>query len=350
MKALLLREYKQLEMTEMPAPEPAEDELLVRVEACGICGSDVHGFDGSSGRRIPPLVMGHEAAGRVVARGSRCERFAVGDRVTFDSTVYCGKCVYCRRGQVNLCEERQVLGVSCGDYRRMGAFAEMVVVPERIAYRLADDLPFAEAAMLEAVSVGMHAVRLTQPEADETAVVIGAGMIGALTAQAARAYGYARVVVADVDADRLKLIRELGFEDALQATGEELVRKVQALTGGLGADAVFEAVGKNETVNVAIDCARKGGRVTLIGNVTPEVTLPLQKVVSRELRLQGSAASSGEYPQAMEWMKEGKIRVKPLISAVAPLEEGAGWFGRLYGREAGLMKVILAPQGVEAAK
>lgn len=350
MKVLLLSAYKQLEMTEMPAPEPAEDELLVRVEACGICGSDVHGYDGASGRRIPPLVMGHEAAGTVVSRGAACTRFAVGDRVTFDSTVYCGRCVFCLKGQANLCERRQVLGVSCGDYRRMGAFAEAVAIPERIAYRLPDELSFAEAAMLEAASVAMHAVRLTPPAEGETALVIGAGMIGALVAQAARAYGYARVAVADVDANRLKLIRELEFEDALQATGGELVRQVQAMTGGLGADAVFEAVGKNETVNVAIDCARKGGRVTLIGNVTPEVTLPLQKVVSRELRLQGSAASAGEYPKAMEWMKEGKIRVKPLISAVAPLEEGAEWFTRLYGREPGLMKVILMPQVAEAAK
>lgn len=350
MKALLLREYNQLEMTEMPAPEPAADELLVRVEACGICGSDVHGFDGSSGRRIPPLVMGHEAAGTVVARGPKCEKFAVGDRVTFDSTVYCGQCVYCLRGQVNLCEKRQVLGVSCGDFRRMGAFAEAVVVPERIVYKLPDGLSFAEAAMLEAVSVAMHAVRLTQPEPGDTAVVIGAGMIGALTAQAARGYGYGEVIVADVDADRLKRMSDMRFKYTLQLTGEELVRKVQEMTGGLGADAVFEAVGKNETVNVAIDCARKGGRVTLIGNVTPEVTLPLQKVVSRELRLQGSAASSGEYPKAMEWMKAGTIQVKPLISVVAPLEEGAEWFRRLYRREAGLMKVILAPYGVEAAK
>ena len=243
MRALLLREYNQLEMAEMPEPEPAADELLVRVDACGICGSDVHGYDGSSGRRIPPLVMGHEAAGTVVARGAKCEKFAVGDRVTFDSTAYCGKCVYCRRGQVNLCEEREVLGVSCGDYRRMGAFAEMVAVPERIAYRLPDELSFAEAAMLEAVSVAMHAVRLTPPETADTAVVIGAGMIGALTAQAARGYGYAEVIVADVDANRLKRIGELGFEHALQATGEELVRKVREMTGGVGADVVFEGVG-----------------------------------------------------------------------------------------------------------
>jgi L-iditol 2-dehydrogenase len=350
MKALLLREYSQLEMTDLPAPIPAADELLVRVEACGICGSDVHGYDGTSGRRIPPLVMGHEAAGTVVSRGAACNQFAVGDRITFDSTVYCGQCVFCTRGQVNLCETRQVLGVSCGDYRRMGAFAELVAIPERIAYRLPDALSFAEAAMLEAASVAMHAVRLTPPEPGDTAVVLGAGMIGALTAQAARGYGYAQVIVADLDIDRLKRMREMGFEHTLQATGEELLRQVQARTGGLGADAVFEAVGKNETVNVAIDCVRKGGRVTLIGNVTPAVTISLQKVVSRELRLQGSAASSGEYPEAMQWMRDGKICVKQLISAVAPLEEGAEWFRRLYGREPGLMKVILAPNGTEAAQ
>ena len=115
----------------------APDEVLVRVEACGICGSDVHGYDGSSGRRIPPIVMGHEAAGTVAAVGAGVRGFAAGDRVTFDSTVYCGKCAYCQRGDINLCDNRQVIGVSCGDYRRHGAFAEYVAVPQRILYPLA---------------------------------------------------------------------------------------------------------------------------------------------------------------------------------------------------------------------
>src|SRR6266704_605274 len=132
MKALLLSVYRNLEIADVPVPTPAIDEVLVRVAACGICGSDVHGYDGSSGRRIPPLVMGHEAAGVVAEVGAGVTRFAVGDHVTFDSTVYCGTCEYCLSGQVNLCDNRQVIGVSTPDFRRAGAFAEYVSVPERI--------------------------------------------------------------------------------------------------------------------------------------------------------------------------------------------------------------------------
>jgi L-iditol 2-dehydrogenase len=148
MKALLLTDYKHLELADLPTPEPGPGEVLIRVAACGICGSDVHGYDGSSGRRIPPLVMGHEAAGVIAAVGSGVSAFKLGDRVTFDSTVYCGCCDFCQRGEVNLCDQRQVVGVACGEYRRAGAFAEYIAVPERILYPLPGSISFAEAAML----------------------------------------------------------------------------------------------------------------------------------------------------------------------------------------------------------
>lgn len=343
MNALVLSEYKHLELLERPRPVAGAGEVLVRVAACGICGSDVHGYDGSSGRRIPPLIMGHEAAGVVAELGEGIEEFRRGDRVTFDSTLYCGECRFCRAGQVNLCDRREVLGVSCGDYRRDGAFAEYVRVPERIVYRLPHAMPFAEAAMLEAVSVALHAVAVTELKGCETALVIGAGMIGLLTLQAAKAAGLKRVFIADVDATRLALAERLGATETLHLSGAELVQKCKELTEGAGVDVVLEAVGRNETVATAIDAVRKGGTVTLIGNVTPEVTVPLQKVVSRQLRLQGTAASAGEYPQAIEMVTNGTIQVKPLISAVAPLDEGPRWFERLYAHEPGLMKVVLTP-------
>jgi len=344
MKALLLAEYNKFELADLPRPIPGPEEVLVQVTACGICGSDVHGYDGSSGRRIPPIVMGHEAAGIVAETGSAVSDFGKGDRVTFDSTVYCGNCDYCRSGQMNLCDFRQVVGVSCGDYRRAGAFAEYVVVPQRILYRLPDTLSFPEAAMLEAVSVALHAVRLSEMRGGETALVIGAGMIGLLTLQAAKAAGAARVLITDLDATRLKLAKEMGADETLHLSGADLIAEVMRLTSGKGVDVVLEAVGRNETISAAIDCVRKGGTVLLIGNIKPEVTLPLQKVVSRQIRLQGTAASSGEYPQAIELMTSGKIRVKPLITAVAPLEEGPRWFDRLHAGEPNLMKVVLAPQ------
>ncbi|HEX4756341.1 MAG TPA: galactitol-1-phosphate 5-dehydrogenase [Terracidiphilus sp.] len=344
MKSLLLSEYSHLEIADLPLPVVGRGEVLVRVEACGICGSDVHGFDGSTGRRIPPIVMGHEAAGTVEATGEGVTKYKEGDRVTFDSTVYCGECQYCKRGQINLCDNREVIGVSCGDYRRHGAFAEFVVVPERIMYPLPMDFSFEEAAMLEAVSVAIHGVKVSEVAGGETALVIGAGMIGLLTLQAARAAGCKRVFITDVDETRLELARQVGADEVLHCSGAELVTEVMRLTGGNGVDLTLEAVGRNETVTSAIDCTRKGGKVTLIGNIMPEVTLPLQKVVVRQLRLQGSCASSGEYPEAIELIANGKIQVKQLITAVAGLEEGPRWFERLHSREPNLMKIILTPR------
>ena len=342
MKALLLSQYLQLEIAEIPIPTPARDEILVRVAACGICGSDVHGYDGSSGRRVPPLVMGHEAAGVVAETGADVNRFAKGDRITFDSTVFCGECENCRRGNMNLCDRRQVLGVSCGDYRRNGAFAEFVVVPARIVHRLPDNLSFSEAALLEAVAVALHAVSLAPIQAGSSALVVGAGTIGLLVQQALAVAGCAHVYVADVDATRLKLSASLGATTIL-GSGPEIAREVQRLTGGSGVDVAVEAVGLNQTVATAINSTRKGGTVVLVGNVSPEVTLPLQTVVTRQIRLQGSCASAGEYPRAIELMSDGKINVKPLITAVAPLEDGPRWFERLHAREPNLMKIVLQP-------
>jgi len=344
MKALLLSEYKNLSLQDLPQPVPGPDDVLVQVAACGICGSDVHGYDGSTGRRIPPIVMGHEAAGIVAALGSAVRKFAVGDRLTFDSTVYCGACDFCRKGEVNLCDNRQVVGVSCGEYSRAGAFAEYVAVPERILYPLPPELSFAEAAMLEAVSVALHGVHVSEVQGGETALIIGAGMIGLLLLQAARAAGCSRVFVADIDATRLKLATNLGADQTLQLSGAELLSEILRLTEGRGVDLVLEAVGRNETVGSAIDCVRKGGTVTLVGNITPQVTIHLQKVVSRQIRLQGSCASSGEYPEAMQLIAEGAIKVGPLITAVAPLTDGPEWFQRLYAREPNLMKIVLDPR------
>jgi L-iditol 2-dehydrogenase len=343
MKALLLSEYKQLDIVNLPTPQPAEDELLIRIQACGICGSDVHGYDGSTGRRLPPIVMGHEAAGVVESAGSAVENFRAGDRVTFDSTVYCGKCFYCLRGQINLCENREVIGVSTPTFRRMGAFAEFVTVPARIAYPLPDSMSYAHAAMIEAVSVAVHAVSLTPIALDDTVVVVGAGMIGLLTLQAVRLAGAGRVFVFDVDDSRLELARSLGATRTFNSRSADVISQILDVTAGRGADAAMECVGSTVPVKLALDSVRKGGSVTLIGNVAPTIEFGLQSAVTRQIRLQGSCASSGEYPACISLISRGAIQVEPLISAVARLEDGASWFHRLYEREPGLLKVVLEP-------
>ena len=343
MNALLLTEYKKLEITDMPVPEIGPDDLLVRVKACGICGSDVHGFDGSTGRRIPPIVMGHEAAGVVAEVGVNVKDFRAGDRVTFDSTIFCGKCFFCLRCEGNLCDNRQVLGVSPGEYRRHGAFAEYVAVPQHITYRLPDALSYEHAAMIEAVSVAVHAVGLTPVRLNDTAVVVGSGMIGLLSLQALRLAGCGRIIAVDIDDIKLERAAQLGASATLNSKKVDVVAAVREMTGGRGADLALEAVGATEPIQTALASIRKGGVLTLVGNLSPKVELPLQSVVTRQIRLIGSCASAGEYPACIDLLARGDIKVDGLITAAAPLAEGPSWFQRLYDHEPNLMKVILQP-------
>ncbi|MGA2496843.1 MAG: zinc-binding dehydrogenase, partial [Tepidisphaeraceae bacterium] len=297
----------------------------------------------STGRRIPPIVMGHEASGVVEAVGDAVKRFKAGERITFDSTVYCGQCYFCRRGQVNLCNNRRVLGVSCGDYRQHGCFAEYVAVPEAICYALPDNLSFEYAAMIEPVSIAVHAVSRARPEMGETAVVVGTGMIGLLVVQALRVAGVGRVIAVDLEDRKLKLAAELGADVTINAKDPDVAAKIMALTAGRGADLAVECVGATAPINTAITSLRKGGRIVLVGNISPRADIPLQAVVTRELTVLGSCASCGEYPVCIDVLANRKVRVDAILSATASLHEGPRWFERLYGQEAGLMKVVLRP-------
>jgi len=343
MKALVLRESMKLVYEEIPRPQPAPAEVLVKVEACGLCGSDVHGLDGSTGRRRPPLVMGHEAAGVIAEVGAAVEGWAAGDRVTFDSTIYRLDDWFTRRGLPNLSDGRMVLGVSPGEYRRDGAFAEFVAVPQHVLHRLPPGVSFEQAAMVEPVAVAAHAVALTPLAAADVAVVIGAGVIGLCLVQVLRAAGCSRVFAVDVEAERRDLALRLGADEALDPRAADVAMAVADATAGRGADAAFEAVGVGETVRTAIEAVRRGGTVTLVGNLSPTVEIPLQAVVTRQLRLQGSCAIAGEIPDALRMIERGAVNVDAMRSAVAPLAEGAAWFDRLYRKERGLLKVILKP-------
>ena len=343
MKALVLKEYGKFEIQDAPLPACADDQVLIEVRACGICGSDVHGMDGSTGRRRPPIIMGHEAAGVIAEAGKAVEGFKAGEPVTFDSTIYCGRCDFCRRGQINLCDNRRVLGVSCQQYRRDGAFAQFVTVPQHILYRLGDGLSFEQAAMVEALSVAVHAVERTRIHLNDTAVVVGAGMIGLLVIQVLRARGCGKVLAVDVDADRLALAMKLGADLAIEAEKCDVAAELAEATAGRWADVAFEVVGITQALATALGSLRKGGQLTLVGNLSPTVELPLQAAVTREITLNGSCASCGEYGACLDMIAAGRVNVDALISAAVPLAEGPQWFERLYRREKGLLKVILKP-------
>ena len=332
MKALVLAEYGHFEYRDEPEPELTPGCVRIAVKACGICGSDIHGMDGSTGRRIPPLVMGHEAAGKIIELGDGVEGWQAGDRVTFDSTVYCNACNWCHGGDVNLCDNRRVLGVSCDEYRRHGAFSEYVVVPQHILYRLPDTVSFVQASLAEPLSIALHAASHAAPVEGKRTLVAGAGMIGLLVIQVLKARGCSHVTTLELDEGRRTLAMQLGADEA-----------VAALDDANPFDATFEVVGITETVRACIETTRKGGDVILVGNLSPNVTLPLQRVVTRELHLHGSCASAGEYGMGLDLIAAGKVNVDALVSAVAPLSEGARWFDRLYKHEEPLLKVVLEP-------
>ncbi len=344
MKALILRKYTYLVYEDVTEPTIGEKDVLVRVKACGICGSDVHGMDGSSGRRLPPIIMGHEASGVVEKLGSRITDIKIGARVAIDSTLYCGECSYCFQGLHNLCDNRRVIGVSCDEYTQNGAFADYVAVPARGVYPLPDDLSFEKATMVEPVSIAVHAVNLTPFMLNDNAVVVGSGIIGLLIIQALRAAGCGRLIAVDIDENKLSFARDLGADNVFQADKPNLVNEILQLTRGKGADIVFDAVGRSAATMLALECVKKGGSLTLIGNLDASINLALQKVVTRQITLRGSCASSSfEYPECLAMISRGTIDVDRLISSVAPLKDGSDWFKRLYQAEEGLMKVILKP-------
>lgn len=343
MKALVLKEYNQFSCEDVPVPEIGADEVLIRVKACGICGSDVHGMDGSTGRRIPPVIMGHEASGIIERVGSGVAEWSVGERVTFDSTVVTRQDFYSQKGVFNLSDYRRVLGVSCAEYRQHGAFAEFVAVPQSVLYRLPDGLSFEQAAMAEPVSVAFHAVNLIPSEINDSAIVVGCGMIGLFVVQALRIKGCGTIIAIDLDPSRLDMALKFGADHAFRADDPEIVEKVRAVTRGRGADIAVEVVGITPTVNLAINAVRKGGKIGLVGNLSPKVELPLQVVVTRQLTIYGSCASAGEYPACLDMIAGGRVKVDEMISAVVSLEEAGTWFDRLYRGEPGLMKVIVAP-------
>lgn len=343
MKALLYTKPYTFEYTDVPDPTCGDEDVLVRVKACGICGSDVAGHTGKTGRRLPPLIMGHEAAGIIERVGRKVTDFAPGDRICFDSTVYCNQCSACKQGLFNRCVKRQVLGVSVPEFKRDGAFAELLIVPRWICAKLPESMSFVQASLLEPASIGMHAAGRVPIGPGDTVVVIGAGTIGLFILQAAKLRGAKTVVACDLNEFRLDLARQVGADVCLHSGKTDLRREILTLTEGRGANVVLEAVGLAETFAQAVSIARTGGYVVAVGNLQKEVEFNLQELVSRELTFTGSYASSGEFRTCIDLIASGRINVAPLVSEVLPLRDGPAAFKRLLDGKENLLKIVLEP-------
>jgi len=343
MKALVLESYMDLQYKDVSPPAITHTDVLIKVKAVGICGSDVHGMDGSTGRRIPPIIMGHEASGEIVQLGAEVKQWNLGDRVTFDSTIYDPNDWYSKRGMYNLSDGRKVLGVSTEEFKKDGAFAEFVSVPEHILHKIPENVSYTEAALVEPAAVAMHAISISNLKPDDVVLVIGAGMVGMLVIQLLRIKGCKKIIAVDLDEARLQRAKTVGADYAFGPTDAELSETLDSLTNTRGADLAIEVVGISDTIELAIGLTRKGATITLVGNLNPTIELPLQKVVTRQLRIQGSCAINGEYPAVLDLIAQKKLDVTSILSAEAPLSEGASWFHRLYNKEKNLLKVVLKP-------
>ncbi|MBR0520004.1 MAG: galactitol-1-phosphate 5-dehydrogenase [Spirochaetales bacterium] len=341
MKALVMHEYKHLSYEDVEKPIPKRGEVLVRIKACSVCGSDVHGFDGSTGRRKPPVIMGHEASGVVEICGPGVVNYKAGDRVTFDSTVYCNECKMCKAGKINLCTNRKVLGVSCEEYNRQGCFAEYVSLPEYILYRIPDNVSYVQASMIEPLSVAYHAATRTPIVNGDSVVLFGIGTIGLLTLQVVKSMGASRIIACDIDDSRLELARNNGATNCINTKDPDALQKIKEMSAdGSGVDIAIDATGIDATVNMCIKSVHLDGRVIFIGNVAPIVNFPLQYVVTHQISLFGSCASAGEYPQCLELIASGLVDVDSMISKIVPLREGDKWMNKIYNHEDGLAKIV----------
>jgi len=325
-------------LRQLETPLPTAEDVIISVQAVGICGSDVHGFMGATGRRKPPIVMGHEFSGLITAVGEGVTNYKVGDRVVGQPLLPCGQCHNCRAGVWNICLNRSGLGMNLN-----GAYAEAVRTPQQLLYRLPDSLSWEQGAMVEPLAVALHAVNLTPLALMDKVVIVGAGPIGLLTLMAARLKGAGTIIITDLIPHRLAMARQLGADVTVNVAEQDPAAVVREHTAGLGGDVVIEAVGETAAVQQALAVVRTGGHVTWIGNSQPEIELNMQQVVTRELTIRGIYGFNKEFAQSLEVIRSGKLDVRPLIEKMAPLEDGPQLIHDLASQKLEVVKVILKP-------
>ena len=327
MKTLLYTAPWQMQVTEAPLPKLAADDVLVSVKAVGICGSDVHGYTGRTGRRTPPMIMGHEFSGTVAALGSNIKGVEEEDEVIVSPLF-----PYHGIGQ------REVLGVNT-----QGAYADLVKVHKSMLYPKPEGMTWHQAAMCEPLSIAMHALSRTPLKLMDTVVVVGAGTIGLLVMLCARLGGAGTVVVTDMSDHRLEVARKVGADETINVRNEDPIARVMDMTNQVGADVAVEAVGLSKSVQQAHAMIKVGGHVTWIGNSDLMIDINMQEVVTREITISGTYGFSDEFERVIQSIATGRINVAPLIEQVSPLTKGPAIIEGLARGKLDLIKVILEP-------
>lgn len=337
MKALVYTAPEQLQIQERPIPQPAANEVRIKISYCGICGSDVHGYLGKTGRRIPPMVMGHEFSGVIDSVGGSVTNFSIGQPVTVEPLLFCGNCEACRSNMTNMCIDKAFLGV----FSRDGAMMEYICVPQQYVVPLSKNIPLQYGAAVEALAVGYRGSKQAGDLRGKNVLIIGAGTIGLMTLIFVLRQKPAAVVVSDLSDARLKIAASFGA-GTVNPSEESISACLVEHFGQGQADVTIEVVGSNPTVRQSIDLLKNGGTSVWIGNSARIVEVPMQEIVTRELTIHGTNVyTMQEFCDVAHMLETDSLGLEKLISAIVPIEEASAYFEKLAHNPEDLVKVLI---------
>jgi 2-desacetyl-2-hydroxyethyl bacteriochlorophyllide A dehydrogenase len=342
MRTAFLETEGRLVLTETPMPTLlSDDQVLIRVETVGVCGSEVHAFHGTHPYRKAPVILGHEAAGDVLSVGKAASGYKVGDRVIVDPQWTCGQCAYCRAGDVNLCPSKKVLGTPAWP----GAFGEYIIAPERSVFPLPHNLSYAQGSLIEPLTVAVHVARQANLVAGESVAILGTGSIGGLLAGVCHVQGAEPIITADIHQHCLDAARErLGATHDFLLPDRDLVDEVKALTGGEGVDVVFVTADDVSLVSRGVQMAKRQGRIVLVALMT---TSPMQltayEIIGKELHIVGSSMSNhDDVRKAIELATSGQVDIEAIATHLLPIEDAQRGVELADTKDDGAIKVILS--------
>ncbi len=339
MKALVYHGPRDIRFEEVPDPNIDSGEVLVKMRAVGICGADFHAYRTKTSRRVPPLIMGHEVTGDVIKVGSDVKEINARDKIAVQPLIFCEKCMPCKEGRRNLCENRQVLGVDIA-----GAYANYFKVPARVIFRLPQGLSYLEGTLAEPLSVALHALNRSNLNVHEDVLIVGAGTIGLLTLAAAKVSGAEQIFITGTGDYRLKIAKQLGADVTINVNKEDPIKKINDMTNKRGISTVFEAVGTTDSIQQSLSVTKTGGNMVLIGMSEQKIQMNALDIVTKEINLMGTYVSNNEFSKALEILASGEIKTEALISSEEPFDRGVEVFEKMVESRDRLIKVVLTQE------
>ena len=318
MKAAIIKEKQVLAVEDVDKPTIASNEVLVQVKASGVCGTDMHVYEGEVPIATLPVIPGHEFCGIVEEVGDAIKDINVGDRIAVEPNLFCGYCHFCRNAKKHFCENWQAVGLT-----RSGGFAEYCAVPRQAVYKMEDSLSFNDGAFFEPTACVLHGIERSQAKAGNTVVVMGAGSIGLIYVQALRMLGIKTIIICDIDDNKLAIAKELGSDAALNPQNDDIIQVVKDMTLGLGAEVVIDAAGAQQTLAMAFSLVQNCGTIVVFGVPPEHLELPVKMydIYRREISVVGSFTNPYTNEQALRLMATGKIKYDKILTHPITLDQ-----------------------------